>query len=153
MREAEWVERLWQQLSQLASQAATKEDLQRLEEQLASRASQETVERLLGKVDTLLINTATKVEVGRIETRMEQLPLREEVQRLETHLLDSLPHFVTKREWSALESRLEAHLDERRLHPCPCLLAGEPHYSLSTIGRTVPTVGSLASAPLGAVSD
>lgn len=106
MREAEWVERLWQQIGQLATQIATKEDVQRLEGRLESLAREDSVERLVGKLDTLLINTATKVEVGRIESRLEHLPLREDVQKIETRLTDSLPQLVTKQEWSAMETRL-----------------------------------------------
>lgn len=106
MREAEWVERLWQQISQLANQMVTKEDAQRLEVKLESTAREDTLERLAGKLDTLLINTATKVEVGQVESRLEHLPSREEVHKLENILVDSLPQMVTKQEWSALEARL-----------------------------------------------
>lgn len=106
MREAEWVERLWQQISQLATQIATKEDVQRLEGKLNSLAREDELEKVIGKLDTLLINTATKVEVGRIENRLEHLPLREDVQKIETYLVDFLPQMVTKQEWSAMETRL-----------------------------------------------
>lgn len=106
MREAEWVERLWQQISQLATQIVTKEDVQRLEGKLNSLAREDDLEKVIGKLDTLLINTATKVEVGRIENRLEHLPLREDVQKIETHLVDFLPQMVTKQEWSVMETRL-----------------------------------------------
>jgi len=106
MREAEWIEKLWQQISQLATQVAAKEDLKRLEEKLDSLAHGDTVERLVGKLDTLLINAATKVEVGRVESRLEQLPLKEDLHRLEERLTNALPQMVTKQEWSVMESRL-----------------------------------------------
>lgn len=106
MREAEWVERLWQQISQLATQIVTKEDVQRLEGKLSSLAREDALEKVIGKLDTLLINTATKVEVGRIENRLEYLPSREDVQKIEIRLADSLPQMVTKQEWSAMETRL-----------------------------------------------
>ncbi len=106
MREAEWVERLWQQISQLATQIVTKEDVQRMEGKLNSLAREDELEKVIGKLDTLLINTATKVEVGRIENRLEHLPSREDVQKIETHLVDFLPQIVTKQEWSVVESRL-----------------------------------------------
>jgi len=106
MREAEWVERLWQQISQLATQVALKEDVRQLYEKLDSLAHKDSVERIAGKLDTLLINAATKVEVGRVESRLEQMPSKEDLQRLEDRLSKSLPHIVTKQEWSAMESRL-----------------------------------------------
>ncbi len=106
MREAEWVERLWQQISQLKERVATKEDVQRIEERLKDLATKEAVERASGKLDTLLINAATKIEVGRIERQIERTPTKEDVQRLETHLTDALPQLVTKQEWMAMESRL-----------------------------------------------
>jgi hypothetical protein len=110
MREAEWVERLWQQLGQLSQRMVAKEDLQRLEERLATCASQEAVERVSGKLDTLLINAATKVEVGRLESRLEHLPAHDLILKLETRLADTLPALLTKQEWSLLEARLERTL-------------------------------------------
>jgi len=106
MREAEWVEKLWQQISQLATQVVAKEDLKRLEEKLDSLAHRDSVEKLVGKLDTLLINAATKVEVGRVESRLEQLPLKEDLHRLEERLTNTLPQMVTKQEWGVMESRL-----------------------------------------------
>ncbi|MGQ9461682.1 MAG: hypothetical protein ACUVTP_01845 [Candidatus Fervidibacter sp.] len=106
MREADWVERLWQQVNQLTNQVACKEDVNRLEGKLESLAQRDALEKLAGKLDTLLINAATKVEVGRIESRLEHVPSREDFQKLEVRLSNSLPQIVTKQEWSAMESRL-----------------------------------------------
>lgn len=106
MREAEWIERLWQQVGQLGERIVTKDDVRRLEEKLEGLATRESVEKLAGKLDTLLINAATKIEVGRIEKQIEHAPSKEDVQRLETRFMDALPHLITKQEWSAVESRL-----------------------------------------------
>lgn len=117
MREAEWVERLWQQVSQMATQVALKEDIKVLEEKLDSLAQKEAVERLAGKLDTLLINAATKIEVGSVESRLEKVPSKEDVHRLEDRLTKSLPHMVTKQEWNLMESRLARTLTkENFLH-------------------------------------
>lgn len=106
MREAEWVEKLWQQVFQLSERVATKEDVKRLEEKTEGMANKEAVERMAGKIDTLLINAATKVEVGRIEKQIGNAPTKDDVQRLEVRLTDFLPQMVTKQEWSTVESRL-----------------------------------------------
>lgn len=107
MQEMEWIERLWQQVSQLAGQVATKQELLRLEERLMNCASREMVERLIGKVDTLLINAATKVEVARIDGRLENAPTKDDVARIDNRLADALSRLSTKQDATVLETRLE----------------------------------------------
>ncbi len=107
LQEVEWIERLWQQVSQLAGQVATKQELLRLEERLMNCANREMVERLIGKVDTLLINAATKVEVARLDGRLENAPTKDDVARLDARLTDAITRLPTKQDTTLLEARLE----------------------------------------------
>ncbi|MFA0732311.1 MAG: hypothetical protein LKKZDAJK_002095 [Candidatus Fervidibacter sp.] len=107
LQEMEWLERLWQQVSQLAGQVATKQELLRLEERLMDCAHREMVERLIGKVDTLLINAATKLEVARLDGRWENAPTKDDVARLEAKLTDAIARLPTKQDITLLETRLE----------------------------------------------